>query len=112
MKKQLQEIKSEVNVLTRTKKLLQGRAEDLGDFMKNLERQKGISGYSNIEEQIQGVSNQKEIFDNQKDQSLQEITATVLEIEAEVKDRKQQLAPEIQKLRQRRSQMQEIEQVW
>lgn len=38
MKKQLQEIKSEVNVLTRTKKLLQGRAEDLGEFMKNLER--------------------------------------------------------------------------
>jgi intraflagellar transport protein 81 len=35
-----------------------------------------------------------------------------MEIEAEVKDRKQQLAPEIQKLRQRRSQMQEIEQVW
>lgn len=35
------------------------------------------------------MSNQKEIFDNQKDQSLQEITATVLEIEAEVKDRKQ-----------------------
>ena len=48
------------------------------------------------------MSNQKEIFDNQKDQSLQEITATVLEIEAEVKDRKQQLAPEIQKLRQLR----------
>lgn len=36
----------------------------------------------------------------------------MMEIEAEVKDRKQQLAPEIQKLRQRRSQMQEIEQVW
>jgi intraflagellar transport protein 81 len=102
MRKQLQEIKSEVNVLNRTKKILQSRAEDLGEFMKNLERDKGISGYSNIEEQIQGVSNQKEIFDNQKDQSLQEITATVLEIEAEVKDRKQQLAPEIQKLRQLR----------
>ncbi len=64
MKKQLQEIKSEVNVLNRTKKILQSRAEDLGEFMKNLERSKGISGYSNIEEQIQGVSNQKEIFDN------------------------------------------------
>ena len=76
-------------MLSRTKKILQSRAEDLGEFMKNLERSKGISGYSNIEEQIQGVSNQKEIFDNQKDLSLQEITATVLEIEAEVKDRKQ-----------------------
>jgi len=112
MKKQLQEIKAEVNVLNRTKKILQTRAEDLGEFMKNLERSKGISGYSNIEEQIQGVSNQKEIFDTQKDLSLQEITETVLQIEAEVKERKQSLAPEIQKLRQLRQQMQEIEHVW
>ena len=48
----LTELKSEVQVLQRTKKILQSRAEDLGDFMKNLERQKGISGYSNIEDQI------------------------------------------------------------
>jgi len=32
--------------------------------MKELEKKKGISGYSKIEEQIQGVSNQKEILDN------------------------------------------------
>ena len=46
MKKVLQEIKSEVTVLNRTKKLLQSRATDLGDFMANLEKAKGISGYS------------------------------------------------------------------
>jgi hypothetical protein len=32
------EIKSEVTVLKRTKTILQSRAEDLGEFMKNLER--------------------------------------------------------------------------
>lgn len=77
--------------------------------MKNLERAQGITGYSNIEEQIQGVSNQKELLDNQKDQTLQEITETVQKIEQEVKDRKQSLAPEIQKLRQLRQQMQDVE---
>ena len=56
-----------------------------------MEKQKGISGYSNITEQIKGVSNQKEIYDNLKDQSLQEITAIVMEIEAEVKDRKSEM---------------------
>jgi len=95
MKKVLGEIKSEVTVLSRTKKILQSRAEDLDGFMKNLERTRGIQGYSNIEDQIQGVSNQKEILDNAKDQTLQEITATVQQIESEVQDRKQQLAPEI-----------------
>ena len=67
--------------------------------MANLERSKGIQGYSNIEDQIQGVSKTKEALDNEKDQTLQEITDTVRQIEKEVKDRKQHLAPEIQKLR-------------
>lgn len=66
LKKVLQEIKSEVTVLNRTKKLLESRADDLGEFMKNLERSKGIEGYSSIEDKIQGVSNQKEFLDDQK----------------------------------------------
>ena len=45
--------------------------------MKELEKSKGIAGYANVEEQIQGVSNQKELLDNEKDQTLQEITETV-----------------------------------
>jgi len=95
MKKVLGEIKSEVTVLTRTRSILESRAEDLGDFMKNLERKQGISGYADIEDKIQGVSNQKELLDNAKDETLQEITETVRQIEQEVKDRKQHLAPEI-----------------
>jgi intraflagellar transport protein 81 len=50
MKKMLEEIKAEVTVLKRTKTILQSRAEDLGDFMHNLERSKGITGYSKIED--------------------------------------------------------------
>jgi hypothetical protein len=50
MKKVLGEIKSEVTVLNRTKQILQSRADDLDGFMKQLEKERGISGYSNIEE--------------------------------------------------------------
>jgi intraflagellar transport protein 81 len=50
MKKTLGEIKSEVTVLNRTKKILTDRAEDLGEFMQNLEKSKGIAGYSGIED--------------------------------------------------------------
>lgn len=49
------------------------------------------------------------MLDNAKDQTLQEITETVRQIETEVKDRKAQLAPEIQKLRTLRASMQEVE---
>jgi len=48
----LSEIKSEVTVLQRTETILKSKADDLGEFMKNLEKKQGISGYSNVEEQI------------------------------------------------------------
>jgi intraflagellar transport protein 81 len=79
-KQQLAEIKTEVNVLNRTKSILQGRCDNLAEFMQDLEKTKGITGYANVEEQIQGVSNQKEMLDNEKDQTLQEITDTVRQI--------------------------------
>lgn len=50
MRKQLQEVKSEIGVLAKTKNILKSRADDLGEFMQQLERQKGISGYTNIED--------------------------------------------------------------
>ena len=77
--------------------------------MKDLERKQGVAGYTDIEDKIQGVSNMKEILDNQKDQTLQEITETVRQIEEEVKNRKQQLAPEIKKLRELREQIKGID---
>jgi hypothetical protein len=45
--------------------------------MADLEKKKGIVGYSKIDEQIQGVSELKEQMDNAKSQSLQEMTALV-----------------------------------
>eukprot|EP00349_Pseudokeronopsis_sp_Brazil_P004935 CAMPEP_0202959404 /NCGR_PEP_ID=MMETSP1396-20130829/3589_1 /ASSEMBLY_ACC=CAM_ASM_000872 /TAXON_ID= /ORGANISM="Pseudokeronopsis sp., Strain Brazil" /LENGTH=48 /DNA_ID= /DNA_START= /DNA_END= /DNA_ORIENTATION= len=48
MKKVLGEIKAEVTVLMRTESILKSRADNLDDFMKNLEKQKGISGYTNV----------------------------------------------------------------
>jgi intraflagellar transport protein 81 len=50
MKKVLGEIKSEVTVLGRTKSILESRAENLGQFMQDLERKQGIQGYSQIED--------------------------------------------------------------
>lgn len=66
MKKVLDEIKSEVTVLNRTKQILKSRAEGVDDLLKQLEKKHNITGYSNVEDQIQGVSELKEQLDNQK----------------------------------------------
>ena len=64
MKKVLDEIKSECQVLDRTKNILKSRAENVDEFLRELEKKKGIAGYSNIEDNIQGVSELKEQLDN------------------------------------------------
>lgn len=62
-----------------------------------------------MEDQIQGVSEMKEQLDNVKSKSLQELTALVQQIDAECKDKKNRLAPEIKKLRTLRSKFAEVE---
>ena len=48
-------------------------------------------------------------LNEKKDHTLEEITGIVKQIEAEVKDKKTQLAPEIKKLRGLRTQFSEVE---
>lgn len=42
MKKALDEIKSEVTILDRTKQILKEKAGDVDDFLRDLEKKKGI----------------------------------------------------------------------
>ena len=109
MKKALDEIKAEVTVLDRTKQILKERAGDVDDFLHDLEKKKGIQGYSAVEDQIQGVSELKEQLDNVKSKSLQELTALVQQIDVECKEKKNRLAPEIKKLRTLRTKFAEVE---
>ncbi len=44
MKKVLGEIKAEVTVLSRTESILKSRDDNLEEFMRELERKRGISG--------------------------------------------------------------------
>ena len=67
MKKVLGEIKSEVTVLARTEQILKSRAGDIDAFMRDLERQRGISGYSKVQDDIQKASEFVETLDNKKD---------------------------------------------
>ena len=82
MMKSLDEIKAECTVLNRTVMILKSRAGNVDEFMKELEKKKGITGYTSVEDQIVGVSELKEQLDNNKSQSLQELTALVQQIES------------------------------
>lgn len=64
-------------MLERTKEILKSRAGNVDEFLKELEKKKGITGYSTVEDQIQGVSELKEQLDENKSHSLQELTQLV-----------------------------------
>ena len=66
MKKQLDEIKAEVTILDRTRHILKGQAGDVSDLLADLEKRKGVQGFSQVEDQIQGVSELKEKLDDAK----------------------------------------------
>jgi intraflagellar transport protein 81 len=109
MKKQLEEIKSEVVVLDRTKQILKSKAGDVDEFLRDLEKKQGVQGFSKVEDQIQDASELKEKLDNAKSQSMQELTGLIQRIDSEVKEKKQRLAPEIKRLRTLRNKYTEIE---
>lgn len=57
------------------------------------------------------MSELKERLDNAKSKSLEELNQLIQQIESEVKDKKNRLAPEIKKLRTLRTRYSEIEKV-
>ena len=77
MKKVIGEIKSEVTVLSRTENILKSRADNIDEFIKGIEKEKGITGYTNVQDKIQGISEANEILNSKKDQTLTEITTIV-----------------------------------
>lgn len=93
MKKEIGEIRAELNILSRTEAILTSRAGDIDDFLKQLERQKGISGYTNINAWAEDIAIQKWNLDQAKDKNLEELTKLVENIENQLKDKKAKLAP-------------------
>jgi intraflagellar transport protein 81 len=109
MKKQLEEIRSELAVLSRTEQILKTKTEMNDELVKKLEESKGIAGYSKIEDDLEEVAKNRQAIDKMKDSSLQELTKVVQSIEAQLKEKKALLAPQIKQLRSYRKKYEEKE---
>lgn len=82
MKRELEEIRSELNILSRTEDLLKSRAGDIDDFLRNLERQKGIQGYTDIYSKEVDIAKQKKNLDMAKEKTMEELSKMNDAIEA------------------------------
>jgi intraflagellar transport protein 81 len=65
-----------------------------------------------VGDDLVNASKANTILNNKKEETLQEITQVVVQIENEVKDKKQKLAPEIKKLRGFRQKYTDLEAIY
>lgn len=109
LKQQLADIRQETVVLARTEQLLKNRAENLDQFLEDLEARRGVSGYTGVQANLEKVSKAKAQIDSTKGKTLNEISKIVSNINAKLRERKEKLQPLINELKQLRSQYTEVE---
>lgn len=69
------------------------------NFMEEMEKRKGISGFHNTNQKIVEISKGKAQIDEMKGKALEEVSYIVQAIASEIKEKKAKLAPQIKELR-------------
>ncbi|OQR98409.1 Intraflagellar Transport Protein 81 [Achlya hypogyna] len=108
----LGEIAAESVVLHRTEQVLKSRDSDLDGLLKDIEASKGVVGYMDTEGKLNEISERNAQVNAFKGETLEEISRIVTDINQTLKERKNQLAPQIKDLRAVRQKYQEMEQTY
>lgn len=112
VKAELAELAAESVVLHRSEQLLKSRSADLEGFLKDLEARRGVAGFLETHDKLDAVSAMNAQVNALKGETLEEISRVVTDLNQTLKERKNQLAPQIKELRAVRSKYQETEQVY
>ncbi|KAL0979540.1 hypothetical protein UPYG_G00186350 [Umbra pygmaea] len=109
-RQEIAELRAEYGVLQRTEEILKQR-HDIGQKqLQSMETQKGISGYSDTQEELERVSAIKSELDEMKGRSLDDMSEMVKKLNSTIVEKKSALAPIIKELRPLRQQCQELTQ--
>lgn len=103
------QLRAEWGVLSRTEALLSQQDNTLSSALGEAEARRGVAGFSQAQDQLEKVSQQKAEVDEVKGKTLENISQVVEEINTQIKARKNRLAPQIKELRALRSKFQELE---
>uniref|UniRef100_A0AAQ6IMC3 Intraflagellar transport protein 81 homolog n=1 Tax=Anabas testudineus TaxID=64144 RepID=A0AAQ6IMC3_ANATE len=109
-RQEIAELKAEYGVLQRTEDILKQRNEIVQQKLQTVEAEKGISGYSNTQEELERVSAIKSELDEQKGRTLDDMSEMVKKLNSMIVEKKSALAPIIKELRSLRQLCQELSQ--
>ncbi|XP_068101352.1 intraflagellar transport protein 81 homolog isoform X2 [Hyperolius riggenbachi] len=109
-RQELADFTAECGVLQRTEQILKQRLDNLQQQLQGVEQKRGISGFSDTQEELERVSVLKSEVDEIKGRTLDEMSDMVKKLNSMIADKKTALAPVIKELRPLRQQCQELTQ--
>ncbi|XP_071338098.1 intraflagellar transport protein 81 homolog isoform X1 [Trachinotus anak] len=109
-RQEIAELKAEYGVLQRTEEVLKQRLETVQQKLQTVEAEKGISGYSDTQEELERVSAIKSELDEKKGRTLDDMSEMVKKLNSMIVEKKSALAPIIKELRSLRQRCQELSQ--
>ncbi|KAK2837703.1 hypothetical protein Q5P01_014915 [Channa striata] len=109
-RQEIAELKAEYGVLQRTEDILKQRQDIIQQKLQTVEAEKGISGYSNTQEELERVSAIKSELDEKKGRTLDDMSEMVKKLNSMIVEKKSALAPIIKELRSLRQRCQELSQ--
>ncbi|KAL7884708.1 hypothetical protein AOLI_G00074780 [Acnodon oligacanthus] len=102
------ELKAEFGILQRTEEILRQRHATELQQLQTLEAQRGISGFSETQEELERVSAIKSELDELKGRTLDDMSEMVKKLNSAIAEKKSALSPIIKELRPLRQQCQEL----
>ncbi|XP_077570951.1 intraflagellar transport protein 81 homolog [Stigmatopora nigra] len=109
-RQEIAELKAEYGVLQRTEEIIKQRNEVVQEKLQIVEAEKGISGYSNTQEELERVSAIKSELDEKKGRTLDDMSEMVKQLNSMIAEKKSAVAPIIKELRSLRQQCQVLNQ--
>lgn len=107
-RQEMAELKAEYGVLQRTEEILRDRHTAGQQQLQSLEAQRGISGYSDTQEELERVSAIKSELDEMKGRTLDDMSEMVKKLNSVIAEKKSALSPLIKELRALRQQHAEL----
>ncbi|KAG9354659.1 hypothetical protein JZ751_001372, partial [Albula glossodonta] len=107
-RQEIADLRAEYGILQRTEEILKQRHEAVQQQLQSIEAKKGISGYSDTQEELERVSAIKSELDEMKGRTLDDMSEMVKKLNSVIVEKKSALAPVIKELRPLRQQCQEV----
>ncbi|KAL3976278.1 mucolipin 2 [Sarotherodon galilaeus] len=107
-RQEIAELKADYGVVQRTEEILKQRHDAVQQKLQTMEAEKGISGYSDTQEELERVSAIKSELDEKKGRTLDDMSEMVKKLNSMIVEKKSALAPIIKELRSLRQQSQEL----